>query len=321
MSYLNSVVDRVYVINLDKDKERLRKIGDELNTAGIAWERFSAVLGKNVKSDPRLTGFCNEFCTDGIKGCALSHRTIWETAVAHKYDSVMILEDDAHVPPDLNEKLRDLLAKIPNDWDLLYLGCRFYCNDEHFAPQVANRLMGTVPEEHDGAIKKVKGSVGAHATIYRTKFLQKILEEPINTHIDLEMHHWVVKYKAKAYGLYPEIIPVGEEHTNSNLSETFPPLFTTAANNIEIADNIPLGWSVSESFMKLGWMNVNALVLILALIGGFAPVWVLYGVVAWLAIELVVSGGDVKAWGRLMLWLGVGYGLRKALVKKGGSKK
>lgn len=315
MSYLNSVVDRVYVINLDKDKERLQKIGGELDSAGISWERFSAVLGKNVVADQRLTGFCNEFCTDGIKGCALSHRTIWETAISHQYDSVMILEDDAYVPPDLDEKMRDLLAKIPNDWDLLYLGCRFYCNDEHFAPQIANRLMGTVPEEHDGAIKKVKGSIGAHATIYRTKFLKKIVEEPIQTHIDLEMHRWVVKHKAKAYGLYPEIIPVGEEHTNSNLSETFPPLFTSLANRINIADNIPLGWGVSESFAKFGWMNVNGLVIILILLGAFAPLLFIYLIIAWLLIELVISGGDVKAWGRLMLWLGAGYGIGRLARK------
>lgn len=310
MAYVNSVVDKVYVINLDKDAKRMKKIGDELRVAGIDFERFPAVLGKDVVADKRLTGFCNDFCTDGIKGCALSHHTIWETAIQHGYETVLVLEDDAYIPPDLNEKLRHLLARIPADWDLLYLGCRFYCNDEHLVPQISNRLMGTVPEVHDEDIKKVKGSIGAHATIYKTAFLKRIIDEPVNTHIDLEMHSWVVKHGAKAYGLYPEIIPVGEEHTNSNLSETFPPLFTSVANQISVADNIPLGWSVSESFLKIGWMNLNALIILIALAALFLPLPLVGVIAAWLTVEGLVAH-NLRSWGVYMLWLAAGLGLRR----------
>jgi len=314
MSYINSVVDKVYVINLDKDVARLREIDSQLRSADIVYERFPAVLGSTLTTDPRLTGFCNEFCTDGIKGCALSHHTIWEEAIYHKYDSVMILEDDANVPSDINDKIRSLLTRIPADWDLIYVGCRYFCNDEYLSSQIGNRVLGTVPETHDDDIKKVKGSVGSHAIIFRTEFLKKIANEPISTHIDLELKGWVSKYGAKAYGLYPEIIPVADSHLESNLSETFPPLLTTALNRVEFGDSIPTGWFLSESFMKFGFINLNTLILLTFFMGIVLPVWGLYLISAWLLIELAAAR-DVKSWGKYMLFLLAGAGLKRGAVK------
>ena len=67
MSYVNKVVDKVYVINLDRDTERLEKMKQQLDKLNIEFTRFSAVLGAQVKTSHHLTDLCLKYCTDGMR--------------------------------------------------------------------------------------------------------------------------------------------------------------------------------------------------------------------------------------------------------------
>ncbi len=288
MSYVNSLVDKIYVINLDKDVERLKKIDASLQEVNIDYERFPAVIGSQISTHPSLTPLCSMTCTDGIKGCAISHHTLWETAIQHGYQSVLILEDDAIIPLDINERLREAKTKIPADWDVIYVGCRFFCNDEHPVSQVGNRLFGSVPEDLDGDVKKVKGSAGAHAILYKTSFLKKIIDKPIHTHIDLQLMIWIRELNAKAYGLYPQIVSVNDAGEGSNLSEKFPPLLNTALNTVSIGDGMPMGWALSENMFKIG-VNINTLLIFLMILVYFIPLKLVPFIFGWLVLELLVS--------------------------------
>jgi hypothetical protein len=55
-------------------------------------------------------------------GCYRSHLNIIESCLNEGVESVMIFEDDATFCPDFNDKLTELKASLPNDWDMLYLG-------------------------------------------------------------------------------------------------------------------------------------------------------------------------------------------------------
>ena len=304
-----SLIDKVFVINLDKDKERLLEMDKQLRQAKIPYQRFPAILGSEVSNDPRLTTFCSNFCADGMKGCALSHHTLWERAIANEYKTVMILEDDVEIPADINEKLDSLFLRVEDDWDVLFVGCRLFCNDETLSSKLSNRLiLQKVPKDHDKYIKEVGGSLGTHAIIYKTSFLKKILNEPINGHIDHELIKWIDKYKAKAYGLYPEIIPLGSNHTTSSLSDTYPPLLISALNTIDIADHIPLGWVLSETMYKVGYMNVTTLLAIIFLLGIFLPFNLLYWIIGWLLVEFLVSL-DYKNCFKFLFFLAAGFGI------------
>ena len=103
MAFINRVCDKVFVINLDKDKGRLNAFDKCMELNSIKYERLPAVDGSKVKNDPRLTDFCNMFCTNGIKGCALSHRTIWEKMVENNYKNVLVFEDDAVVDKEFDK--------------------------------------------------------------------------------------------------------------------------------------------------------------------------------------------------------------------------
>jgi glycosyl transferase family 25 len=81
---------KVYLINLDRNPERLAHMREQLN--GIAFERISAVDGSN--DPPTMKGL-----TRFELACLESHRTAWRKFLASAESLACFLEDDLHVNP------------------------------------------------------------------------------------------------------------------------------------------------------------------------------------------------------------------------------
>ena len=120
---MSEYVDNVYVINMDKDAHRLRKVRVESEKVGISFERFAGVnvselaqdvLDKYVRADVQKYG------TDGMIGCGMSYLFVWQDAVKHDYQNVLVLEDDVCFASDFNECLRHVWEETPFDYDVLY---------------------------------------------------------------------------------------------------------------------------------------------------------------------------------------------------------
>ena len=45
---INNVVDKLYVINLDSQKERLKTVSKKLNNLNIKFQRYSAINGRKI---------------------------------------------------------------------------------------------------------------------------------------------------------------------------------------------------------------------------------------------------------------------------------
>jgi hypothetical protein len=118
--------DRVVIINLDRRPDRWRKIRAALK-GWIRWtdwrdawpspQRFAAYEG------PPPEWFSH---TAGSWGCLVSHLRVLDQAIRDGLESVLILEDDAHFPPDFGERYRHFCAAVPDDWEALYLGGYHY---------------------------------------------------------------------------------------------------------------------------------------------------------------------------------------------------
>ena len=309
MSYINTLVDKVYVINLDKDVERLRTIDTALRKQGILYERLSATLGKKVSNDHRLTQLCNSFCTDGIKGCAISHHRIWEDALKNGYSRVLVFEDDAIIPDDFDKKVREVMDTVPESYDVIFLGCQYFCRNKTVVEKVGHTLMGTTPEEVNEHVQKVSGSLGAHATIYTQIFMNKIINEPIETHIDVQIQRWIKKYNLNAYGLNPELVSTTDPMLSSNLADKFPPLLNKALGNIYITDKVSLAWALSENQMKVAGLNVNMYNILFFLLALILPPWLSLGMFVWIGIE---AGTAQDVWNgmRMFLFTALGLSLR-----------
>lgn len=95
---LNNI--KTYVINLEKRKDRL-----ELLNIPFKWERFNA-----IEENP------------GYVGCLKSHQEVIKKSIELDLDKVLIFEDDVELCENFENKFNDIIQKLPNNWDLLYLG-------------------------------------------------------------------------------------------------------------------------------------------------------------------------------------------------------
>ena len=116
----------IYVINLDRDTERLASIRTNLGGLGLSFERLPAVMGKDVPEWEKLVDLAayawrNRMDTPraGEVGCYLSHLKAMETFLRTEAPWCVILEDDVEVLPACADVLRSLSEK--DDWDVVKL--------------------------------------------------------------------------------------------------------------------------------------------------------------------------------------------------------
>ena len=118
----------IYVINLDRDVERMASLAGSLRGLNLTYVRVSAVLGKEVPDweklvDVELYGARNRLPMPrpGEVGCYLSHLKAMEEFLRTDAPWCVILEDDVEVRPECVEVLAALGQE--DDWDLVKLFC------------------------------------------------------------------------------------------------------------------------------------------------------------------------------------------------------
>ena len=110
--------DRVFVVNLDKRKDRWNRFLADLPPT---WPfgppiRFPAVDGS--KEDLPVNWQENA----GAWGCFQSHVSILRQAIENKYNRILVLEDDALFCEDFSSRTIEFLCALPSSWELAYLG-------------------------------------------------------------------------------------------------------------------------------------------------------------------------------------------------------
>jgi GR25 family glycosyltransferase involved in LPS biosynthesis len=111
-------MNKAYVINLDRSKDRFQKIKKRLEYVGLPFERFNAVDGSKLsqqKINKLVHPVCKSLlCSKGMIGCAMSHYLLWKKMVNENKEWMLILEDDAIPLFDIVKRLKILenLIKI-----------------------------------------------------------------------------------------------------------------------------------------------------------------------------------------------------------------
>ena len=308
MSSLNTIVDRVYVINLDKDKERMEHMDRQCKEHQINYVRFPAVLGAKVEKDARLSPTCQIFCTDGAKGCALSHHTIWKTMLQENLQTVLVLEDDVIFTKDLETKLQIAFREIPQ-FDIVYLCNTYNPKNENFFSHLAISLGGIQPQDHSPLLKKTKGGFGTAAYIIHQDFVRKIIDKPITQHIDYQLSQWLQELNGQAYAFTDFAVKVDESPFESNLADSFPILLNSVLKQIKLKDTPDLSWILNENIIKLGPFNLNLLIVSLMIAVLFTPKQFFWGWGLWLLIEGLLAK-DIKNILRYGVFLGMSIVLR-----------
>jgi GR25 family glycosyltransferase involved in LPS biosynthesis len=119
---------KIYVINLDRQPERLKSVDSELIKSGLTYQKISAVDMHDLTSES------SDLVTLGVKACWQSHVKAFQLISQGDEPYALILEDDASI---LNlQKFGHLISNFEFcHWDLVQLG--------YISPGIYNRLQQT----------------------------------------------------------------------------------------------------------------------------------------------------------------------------------
>lgn len=128
---LNSLLTASYFINLDRQHERREYMEAQFKDHGIDCRRFSA-FDKKLLSDTKLNEMkmnnvlhknYNPRPNNGSIACLISHVNLYKQ-IYEEYDGgiFLVFEDDCKILPDFSEKLNNYLERLPEEWDMIWLG-------------------------------------------------------------------------------------------------------------------------------------------------------------------------------------------------------
>ena len=180
--------DKIYLINLERRKDRLKLFNKSFNNSDIneKYNLYKAVDGKTInlkdvvdyKTMYEILNIEKTKKRDyhyqlskGAVGCYLSHINIWKKVLNSRNKQVLIFEDDIKIPNNFNELLNKQIKYIPNDYDIILLG--YICND---CIKYKNYI-------------KINKFWGMHAYIITKKNIKKIYNKmfPITQQIDAKL--------------------------------------------------------------------------------------------------------------------------------------
>lgn len=209
---------KILYINLDRRNDRKEHMEKELKKINYngSVERIPAVDGRklvkddlnNLLDDNAINQFMDtsdrqfapgSYMSKGAAGCALSHRKCWENILYGNHEIVLILEDDIRFDDAFNEKLKDILTKVP-DYDILYIGF-------HEAREST---------QHNDILKKPGQVVfGLYGYIVNKRIAQKLLDMfPIQGQIDSEIAK--IYNDIKVYHVNEDLRIINSDHSFNN---------------------------------------------------------------------------------------------------------
>jgi glycosyl transferase family 25 len=127
---------KAYCINLRRRTDRWAFMSEQFTRLGLKVERFEAIeaesLSREVVGDRRPGGIA----------CTMSHLAVIKEARRRGYPAIMLLEDDAVLCKDFNQRLELFLRIVPADWDMLFLGIDSIANEIPITKYVYKLLNG-----------------------------------------------------------------------------------------------------------------------------------------------------------------------------------
>lgn len=200
----NSLINKIYFINLDKSKDRLEYINKQLSTLSIPVERFPAVDGSKLNINLlKKTGILKtDKMMKGAVGCSLSHINIWKKIKKDNIDNVLVLEDDVQIDPDFEKKLNEYSSQIPKDFDILYLG-----GSNIYGKKLSKNIIKPIMLDDNST-----RNTGMYAMLINKKVIDKLLQncQPIEDNIDQVVKNKLFK-EINTYYLYPPLVTHNNE--------------------------------------------------------------------------------------------------------------
>jgi glycosyl transferase, family 25 len=248
--FLQSFFDKIFVITIERAKERQRQVATILQ--GIPFEfflgvdkltgAFTTAIANNVYDDNKAKQFnrVGKGMSAGEVACALSHRNLYNYIIEKGYNRVLIFEDDA-VP--LTENLSYLSAAInelPDNWDLVYFGYskNEKANSKAKRKQLFYKILSSLrlikwtpimvknflPKPYSACLRKAGCHDLTHAFALSLKACQKIaaMQNPVMFNSDTVLSYLVMNEEINGYITKPQFFTqqMFIDKSNSSLIHT-----------------------------------------------------------------------------------------------------
>jgi hypothetical protein len=164
----------IFVINMDKDAQRLAETAAELSRWGVTgYERFPGVIGRVEHTEPAMARYLS-----GHDGCRRSHLACLELAKVRGWSSVLMIEDDIALENDFTEQATNAVEFLRSGqkWRMFYFGAN------HLGPTKSTKWPGIV---------ELTGSLTTHCyAVHHTAFDEVIaaLGKPKVAEVDVCLH-------------------------------------------------------------------------------------------------------------------------------------
>ena len=202
---------KVFLINLERFKERLQACTELLNENNVEFERITAVDGSHLSNEivSELYNYTDsksyyKELNKGEIGCYLSHKMVWQKIVEDELDFAIILEDDFQSCVGLTET-KKFITQLTGSWDYIKLA-------EHSRIRKAVAVKSL--NKHSICVyDKLPARTLAQAVSF--KGAQKLLDcsKPILRPIDIDIQHAYEK-SLIAFGIKPSPIKPKEKEVS-----------------------------------------------------------------------------------------------------------
>lgn len=167
-------IDAIFVINLLKRNDRLQQVTQELSKYSIPFTIWRAVEREN-----------------GAEGLRQTMQQLFVNCLGAGLKRVLIFEDDALMIEDINKYMPLCLQQLPQDFDLLYLGCQHNQPFERF---------------HSENLLEVISAFSTHAVLWSESGMQKFYDRCDGLPIDREIRNKIQAIDQKCYTAYPMLV-------------------------------------------------------------------------------------------------------------------
>lgn len=305
MFSLHPYFEKVFVIHMDKDKEREIHIQRQFKTIATKYEFRKGIIPSKEEREKYASPICKHLCSTSMLGIYLAHRYIWEEIVHKKIAQAVIFEDDVTFTHDISTVLPKAIQEVPLDWELLYLGC-ITCSDK-ISPLIKGfmklkNIHTCDLEPYSSHLRKPCIAIGMEAYAITYEGAKKLLQlvPYASDHVDIMITQKLDKIKA--YSVYPSVAyqhPDGFRVSNNNTKT--PLLANQLASTIDIITlphtNISLAYVLSVPIAQLhtniiwnGWSILC--VCIGALSQDLSIVFGLYLFIEWMYSSYVLQRDD-----------------------------
>lgn len=203
---------------------------------------------------------------------AMTHIKTWRKFLLSEKELCLIFEDDVVLVKDFDKELENALQNVPNDFDILYLGC-FGCNSDLNCLTIPFSFIYNLKNTEiiNDYIIKPKVAFATHGYVISKKGAEKLvryIEKNIDNHIDIMIFKLFNEGKIKLYSLKNRIAYQTSSDTCKSLNtNNYPYLINNLLSYIKIDEMVNLGYYTSVSFLRLGNFNINAMTILFLIMG------------------------------------------------------